>query len=83
MIEHWYTSGRWMVGVRATHREVFGGPRWVYRPWLLVALSPAIAAAATLRLYRPHRPGWRHPATLPAVYATKLVWCWGAARPAR
>lgn len=83
MIGHWYVSGRWMVIVRAMHRDVFGGPRWVYRPWLLVALAPAIAAVATVRLYRPPRPGWRHPTTLPAVYATKVAWCLGAARPAR
>ncbi len=82
MWDHWYESGRWMTGVRQRHPEVFGGRAWVYHPWLLRLLSPAIAAVATLRLYLPGRPGARHPRTLPAVYATKLAWCWGAARPA-
>ncbi|RIL09690.1 hypothetical protein DCC79_10325 [bacterium] len=83
MWDHWYESGRWMTGVRQRHPEVFGGRAWVYHPWLLRLLSPAIAAVATARLYAPGRPGARHPLTLPAVYATKIAWCWGAARPAR
>jgi len=83
MWEHWVSSGRWLVGVRQTHRDVFPQPGWLYRPRTLTALSPLIAAAATFRLYRPGRPGWRYPVTLPAVYATKLAWCWGAAHPAR
>jgi len=82
MWEHWYESGRWLVGVRRRHPEVFGDRAWLYRPWPLRLLSPAIALAATARLYAPGRPGARYPRTLPAVYATKVAWCWGAARPA-
>lgn len=82
MWAHWYESGRWMVGVRARHPEVFGARTWLYRPWVLRLLSPAIAAVVTARLYAPGRPGSRCFRTLPAVYATKLAWCWGAARPA-
>lgn len=79
---HWYMSGRWMVGVRRRHPDSFGSATWLYRPLALYLLAPAIAAAATARLYGPGRPGRRHPLTLPAVYATKLAWCFGAARPA-
>ncbi|MFN8424603.1 MAG: hypothetical protein U0470_14905, partial [Anaerolineae bacterium] len=82
MWRHWYMSGRWMVGVRRRHPDAFGSATWLYRPLALYLLAPAIAAAATARLYGPGRPGRRHPLTLPAVYATKLAWCLGAARPA-
>jgi GT2 family glycosyltransferase len=82
MWAHWHASGRWLVGVRGRHPEVFGPPTWLYRPIALRLLSPFIAAWITGRLYRPGAPGWRHPATLPAVFATKVAWCWGAAQPA-
>jgi GT2 family glycosyltransferase len=82
VFDHWYQSGRWLVGVRRRHPAVFGSPTWLYGPLPLRLLSPAIAAAAALRLYAPGRPGRRYPNTLPAVYMTKLAWCWGAARPA-
>lgn len=79
---HWYESGRWMVGVRRRHPAAFGGAEWRYRPLVLVALAPAIAALATARLFGPGRPGRRYLRTWPAVYVTKLAWCFGAARPA-
>jgi hypothetical protein len=79
---HWRDSGRWMVGVRRRHPEVFGAPNWLYGRAAVLALSPLIAAVAALRLYVPGQPGARHPLTLPAVYLTKLAWCVGASRPA-
>lgn len=82
MWRHWYMSGRWMVGVRQRHPTAFDGVTWIYRPLALYALAPAIAAVATARLYGAGRPGRRHPLTWPAVYATKLAWCLGAADPA-
>ena len=79
---HWYRSGRWMVGVRQRHPSAFGVPTWIYRRPILLLLTPAIALRATLRLYGAGRPGRRYPATLPAVFLTKLAWCCGALRPA-
>ena len=80
---HWYVSGQWLVGVRRHYPGVFGRSTWLYRPAVLRLLSPAIASAATLRLLSPGQPGRRHLRTVPAIYLTKLAWCWGAARPAR
>lgn len=80
---HWRQSGSWMVGVRRRHRGVLAAPAWLERPWLLRLLAPGIALVATARLFGPGRPGRRHWRTLPAVYLTKLAWCWGAARPAK
>ncbi len=46
---------------------------------LLLALSPALAAAATARVFIGADHAARYLHTLPAVYAAKLAWCWGAA----
>lgn len=82
MWAHWYESGRWLVAVRRRHPQVFGDRTWWYRPMVLRMMFPAIALVATARLYAVGQPGRRHPATWPAVYATKVAWCLGAARPA-
>lgn len=78
---HAHRSGRWMVPVRRMHPEAFPAPGWLYRPWSLRLLAPAIAAAAAGRIYRRGGPGWRWPAALPAVYLSKIAWCLGGARP--
>ncbi len=77
---HWERSGAWMVEVRRRHRGVLRSPWWLAHPPLVLLLAPAIATVATARLYGPGRPGRRHRSTLPAVFLTKLAWCWGAAR---
>jgi len=81
LLDHAYQSGRWMVSVRRRHPDAFGRPAWLYRRPVVTLLAPLIAATALASIYRPGRVGWRHPATLPAVYAAKLAWCLGAARP--
>jgi GT2 family glycosyltransferase len=62
-------------------------PGWLHAPGLLrhrrllLWLSPFIAAWATLRILG-RRPIilWRYPHTLPAIFLTKIAWCWGASR---
>lgn len=81
MLAHWHRSGRWMIHVRRAHPAWFGAPGWLYHRLWLVLMAPLIAAAATRPIYRPGAAGARHLATLPAVYATKLAWCAGAAHP--
>jgi hypothetical protein len=82
VLARWRIAGSWMVLVRRRYPEVFGRAGILRRPAALRLLSPVIAAAATWRIYGPGGAGWRYPAALPAVYATKVAWCWGAARPA-
>lgn len=82
MWDHWYESGRWLVVVRRRHSQVFGAKSFWYRPMVLRLLSPVIALVAMGRLYTGGGPGRRYLSTAPAVYATKIAWCWGAARPA-
>lgn len=74
-------SGYYMRQVRLHHPEMLAAPGLLrYRGWVL-GLSPWIAAWATWRIVR-ERPSmfrqyWR---TLPAIYLTKMAWCWGASR---
>ncbi len=79
--DHHHRSGAWMAGVRARHSGVLEAPQMLKHPLLLRALSPAVAAWATLGIFMPGRAGWRHPRTIPAIFMTKLAWCAGAARP--
>jgi GT2 family glycosyltransferase len=83
VLTRWRVAGSWMVRVRQRYPAEFGGPRWLLRPAALRLLAPVIAAVATWRVYGVSGPGRRYPLALPAVYATKLAWCWGASEPAR
>jgi hypothetical protein len=48
---------------------------------LVLLLSPFIAAWATLRILL-RRPVIirQFPQTIPAIYLTKIAWCWGASQ---
>jgi GT2 family glycosyltransferase len=51
------------------------------RPGLLRALAPIVALGVTARIYR--QPDlWHYAPMAPAVWLTKLAWCFGAARRA-
>ncbi|RMG84262.1 MAG: glycosyltransferase [Chloroflexi bacterium] len=74
-------SGYHMRQVRLDNPEQIEGPNLLqYRP-LILGLSPVIAAWATSRIL------WKRPSTfkqhwqtIPAIYLTKIAWCWGASR---
>lgn len=74
-------SGYHMRSLRLEHNDLLQAPRLLRYPRLVLALSPLIAAWATGRILwrRPHiaRRFWQ---TLPALYLTKIAWCWGASR---
>jgi GT2 family glycosyltransferase len=76
-------SGYHMRLLRLRYRGWLQAPRLLRRRRLLLWLSPTIAAWATMRIIR-RRPVIlrRFPHTLPAIYLTKIAWCWGASRPA-
>lgn len=79
--EHHRRTGAWMSGVRARHPDVLRAPRLLRHPIWLRALSPAVAAWTTFGIFLPGRAGWRYPAAMPAVFMTKVAWCFGASRP--
>ena len=74
-------SGYHMRQVRLRQADMLAAPFWLrYRP-LPLLLSPAIAAGVTGRIVGRHwRIFGRSPHQIPAIYLTKIAWCWGASR---
>lgn len=75
-------NGHYARQVRVTHGAALGTPAILRYPWLTLLLSPLIALWVTLRiiLKRPSTLLSRW-STWPAIYLTKIAWCWGAASP--
>lgn len=75
-------NGHYARQVRLQHREALGTPRFLESRRLTLLLSPLIATAVTARIIaRRPQTMLRHPAAWPAIYASKIAWCWGASRP--
>jgi GT2 family glycosyltransferase len=75
---HWRNLGHNAIRVRHRYPGEFGTPRFARRSRWLRLLSPFIAARVTLGIYA--RPlFWRYWPSLPIVYATKIIYCLGAA----
>jgi GT2 family glycosyltransferase len=75
-------SGYFMRQVRLSNPDMLSAPLWLRSRLAILLLSPFIAAVVTGRIL------WRNPslirlawAEIPAVYMTKLAWCWGAVGP--
>ncbi len=81
-LSKWWESGQVSAGVRRRHRRGAGGSSALARchPLVFGLLSPVLACGATIRVFW-SPDSWRHFHTLPLVYATKVAWCLGAARP--
>jgi cellulose synthase/poly-beta-1,6-N-acetylglucosamine synthase-like glycosyltransferase len=79
VIRHWRNLGHNAIRVRLRYPEIFNTPSGAAHAWWWRLLSPIIAARVTARVYakRPLRAHW---SSLPVVYATKIIYCWGAAQ---
>ncbi len=79
VVRHWRHLGHNAVRVRLRYPDEMGTPGWARSAWAWRLLAPAIAGKITLDIYR--QPGLgRYWASLPVVYATKILYCLGAAR---
>ncbi|MCA9898144.1 MAG: glycosyltransferase [Anaerolineales bacterium] len=74
-------SGYHMRQLRLTHQDLLSAPGLLRYPKLVLFFSPFIAAWATSRIL------WKRPYiltkfwyTIPAIFWTKIAWCWGASR---
>lgn len=74
-------SGYHMRHLRLMHQDLLDAPGLLRYPKLVLFLSPFISFWATWRIVwkRPYilRDFWY---TIPALFWTKLAWCWGASR---
>ncbi len=75
----YFEGGRTSFLVRAQRADRMALPPWMHSARLLRALSPAIATAATLRIFVTNRALTSHLLTAPGIWLTKLAWCLGAA----
>jgi cellulose synthase/poly-beta-1,6-N-acetylglucosamine synthase-like glycosyltransferase len=75
---HWRNLGKSAIRVRLRYPRDFNTPALAGHPGALRLFAPLIAARVTAGIYaRPHF--WRYWASLPVVYATKVIFCLGAA----
>ncbi len=74
-------NGRYARQVRVRHQATLNTPFFLRKKSLTLLLSPLIAGAVTMRIIS-RRPETmqRHVAAWPAIYLTKMAWCWGASR---
>ena len=79
VVRHWKNSGYNNSRVRVKHAAEFGTPWFTRKPFWLRALSPLIAAYISGGIFA-QKIYWRYWTTLPIVYATKVIYCWAAAR---
>ena len=79
VVRHWRNLGHNAVRVRLRYPAEFGTPGGARHAWWWRLLSPLIAARVTAGVYA-KRPLWPHWPSLPVVYATKMIYCFGAAR---
>ncbi|MBE2220671.1 MAG: glycosyltransferase [Anaerolineae bacterium] len=74
-------SGRYARVARLQHQDTLKTPVILRSRHLLLILSPLIASAITLKIIKKRpfilRKHWQ---TLPAIFMSKLAWCWGASR---
>ena len=79
VVRHWRNLGHNAIRVRLRYAELLNTPSGARNAWWWRLLSPAIAARVTAGVYvkRPLRAYW---SSLPVVYASKLIYCFGAAR---
>ncbi|MEM8861802.1 MAG: glycosyltransferase, partial [Chloroflexota bacterium] len=79
VFRHWYNSGYNNIRVRLRHQAEYEMPSYTKKPFPLRLLSPAIAFYITAKLFA--EPAFlRFWTTIPVVYATKVVYCWAAAK---
>ncbi len=75
-------SGYHMRWLRLHHHDLLVSSPLLKSRRMILLLSPLIAAGAVLNILRKRpqilREFWY---TLPAIYLTKVAWCWGASRP--
>ena len=74
-------SGYHMRNVRLAHKESLSAPFILHYPLLILLTSPLIATWITGRIIA-KRPLFflRQIHTIPAIFLTKIAWCWGASQ---
>lgn len=75
---HWIQDAPDTLAVRLEYATELGTPTLARQRWPFLWLSLLIAAWSTLKTFHHRQALLRFGHTLPAVYLTKLAWCWSA-----
>lgn len=76
-------AGFYMRDIRINHGDALKSPGILRYRRLLFWISPLIAAWVTGRIIQKNPATfWSNRNTIPAIYLTKIAWCWGASRQA-
>ena len=82
IFKHAYVFGQYSIKVDRRYMDFLHTPRVLRSWWMTLAFSPLLAAAVIVRILRnPHN--WRFLHTIPIIYLSKIVWCFGAAKTLR
>ena len=82
-MSHAYTYGRYSVKINPEFIHFLKTPAFLTRWWSVLALAPVMAAGITARALLARPPLWRYWYTAPAVFLSKVVWCFGLAKSLR
>lgn len=78
-VRHWQGMGRGGIRVRLRYKREFNTPMWVGNPFWLRVLSPLVALRGIGRIFT-QSIFWRYWTALPVVFASKIIYCFSAAR---
>ncbi len=78
-----FHAGRYSVKFDPRYRKRLKTPTWLYVWWLVILLSPLLAASVLFQIIVYNRSGLRFWRTFPMVYLSKCAWCFGAAEALR
>jgi glycosyltransferase involved in cell wall biosynthesis len=82
VVTHWRSLGYSAIRVRQRYADELKTPGIAHSAFWLRLLSPLIAARITFGIYA-NPIFWRYLLALPVVYATKIIYCFGAAASIR
>ncbi len=75
---HWIDDAPDTLRVRLSYDKWLETPFLARYRFMYLWGAPLVAAWATLRTFRHHQVLHAYWQTVPAVYLTKMIWCWGA-----
>lgn len=78
VVRHWRNLGHNAIRVRLRYVGEFGTPGGARHAWWWRVLSPLIALRVTASVFA-KRPLWRYWPSLPVVYVSKIIYCFGVA----
>ena len=78
ILKHSYVYGYYSIENRLKYMDLLKTPKIMQSAPLLLLGSPFISFFASTKIFLKYTKAFKHPLTFPAVFLTKLAWCYGA-----